>query len=108
VGRPARLGQAALDAGGAPCLLFARDAATAPSFVGSRLWEATILADGPHPVRLDTPAGTLRCAAFGFGAIRVEAQPGGPARAIIRTVAPHAEIDVPPGVTIIHQRWELK
>jgi hypothetical protein len=108
VGGPVRLGQAALDAGGAACLLFARDAATAPGAAGPHLWEASILADGPQPVRLETPAGTLRSAAFGFGAIRVEAAPGGPVRAIIRTVGPHARIEAPPGMALIHQHQELK
>lgn len=106
VGRPARLGQATLDAGGAPCLLFARDAATAPGVAGLHLWEATILADGPHAVRLTTPAGTLCCAAFGFGAIRVEAAPGGAGRAIIRAGGRHAPIDAPPGMTITYDCQE--
>lgn len=78
-GQMLRLGEAALDAGGAPAVLFARDGVTAPWLDGghdsTRVWEASILADGPQPVRLATPAGTVRCDAFGFGSIRVEAAP---------------------------------
>jgi hypothetical protein len=97
-GQPARLGQATLDAGGAPCVLFARDAATAPGFEGPPVWEASILAAGPHPVRLDTPLGSLRCDAFGFGALRIEApRSGGPATVTVRTATAHAPLEVPDG-----------
>jgi hypothetical protein len=101
VGQPARLGQATLEAGGAPCVLFARAAATAPGFAGPGVWEASILADGPHPVRLDTPLGSLRCAAFGFGALKVEAPRGrGPATVTVRTAAARAPLEVPDGAQL--------
>ncbi len=76
VGRQVTLGEATLDAGAAPALLFARDGVTAPGFGGPRVWEAMVLGEGPQPVRLRTPCGEVRCDAFGFGTVRVEAAPG--------------------------------
>jgi hypothetical protein len=55
-------------------------------------------------VRLDTPLGSVCCAALGFGAIRVEASASGPATATVRTAAPHAPLDVPEGVRLIHEQ----
>ncbi|MBI3972366.1 MAG: hypothetical protein HY332_13890 [Chloroflexi bacterium] len=74
-GGTATLGEATLNAGIAPAVLFARDALTAPGLAGLRVWEAMLLTDGPQPIRLETPAGTVRCDAFGFGAVRIEAPP---------------------------------
>jgi hypothetical protein len=103
-GQPVRLGEAALDADGAPCVLFARDAATAPGFPAPSVWEALVLADGPHRVQLDTPLGAVRCGAFGFGAIRVQAPHDGERPTVtVRTSAAHDAFEVPSGMHLIEE-----
>jgi YD repeat-containing protein len=96
-GEVARLADATLEAAGSPAVLIVSDAGLAAGHghPSSRVWEAMILSDGAHPVRLHTPAGDVSCDGFGFGSIRVRSGGSGPPAVEVRCTRVTAPITLP-------------